>query len=132
MQSYFFLILYVALIFQDFKYAEFSYHFCLETGFKRNEEAISAAQKWVLAVWSENCSNWWMYSKKSLVAIFHMLSRFLPESVQAFTEPFFKGILSKYETALQQSQATESTTDLSDVPSGTEYIDTPRPTTEVR
>ena len=120
MQAYFFLILYVALIFQDFKYAEFSYHFCMETAFRRNEDAINSMRRWIMSVWTENCSNWWVYFKKSLVALFHMLTRFLPESMQAFTEPFFKRLLGSYETALQKSNATESTTDFSDVPSGAE------------
>ena len=44
MQTYFFMILYFALIFQEFKYAEFTYHYCFETAFRRNEELISSAR----------------------------------------------------------------------------------------
>ena len=89
MQTYFFLILYFALIFQEFKYAEFTYHFCFETAFKRNEELIISARTTVMKIWRENCSNWFMYIKKSGIALCHMLTRFMPERVQMFTEPFF-------------------------------------------
>ena len=114
MQTYFFLILYFALIFQEFKYAEFIYHYCLETGFKRNEEMIISARTAVLNFWKENCSNWYLYIKKSGIALVHMLTRFMPESVQRFTEPFFERILASYDTALKQSNMMESTTEFSD------------------
>ena len=72
-----------------------------------------------MTIWKDNCSSWIKYLKKNLVALAHMLTKFLPEFVQNFTEQFFKGILSSYEDALAQSKAAESTTDLSDVPQST-------------
>ena len=114
MQTYFFLILYFALIFQEFKYAEFTYHYCLETGFKRNEELIIKARSSVMNFWKENCNKWYMYIKKSCIGLVHMLTRFMPEGVQRFTEPFFANIMASYDTALQQSKMMESTTDFSD------------------
>ena len=101
MQTYFFLILYFALIFQEFKYAEFTYHYCLETGFKRNEELIIKARTSVTTFWKENCNKWYMYIKKSVFGLAHMLTRFMPESVQRFTEPFFTRIMASYDTAIQ-------------------------------
>ena len=97
MQTYFFMILYFALIFQEFKYAEFTYHYCFETAFRRNEELISSARQAVMRVWKENCSNWYLYIKKSAIALVHMLTKFMPERVQMFTEPFFKNILDSYD-----------------------------------
>ena len=74
-----------------------------------------------MKVWRENCSNWWTYFKKSLVAIFHMLTRFLPEGVQTFTEPFFSKLLSSYDATVELGKGMEeSTTDFSDVSSPTE------------
>lgn len=89
MQAYFFLILYAVLVFQDFKHAESIYHFCFETLFRRNEEMIQNARKKIMNIWLENGSTWWTYIKKNIIALCHMLSRFLPATIQAFTEPFF-------------------------------------------
>ena len=114
MQAYFFLILYVALVFQDFKFAELTYHFCFETAFKRYEENIVSARKYLVQIWRDNCAKWWGYLKKNIVAFVHLLSRFLPTQVQTFTEPFFTNLLASYEKAYLQSQALESTTELSD------------------
>ena len=99
MQQTFFLIVYPLLCFQEFKWTELAYHFCFETAFKRNEELIIYARKQVEGVWRDNCSNWVGYVKKNMVSLAHMLSRFLPETIQAFTEPFFKNLLASYETA---------------------------------
>ena len=101
MQQTFFLILHLVLCFQEFKYAEMAYHFTFETMFKRNEELIIAARSSIGNLWRENCSNWVGYIKKNVLAFLHMLSRFLPATIQGFTEPFFKNLLAKYETAYQ-------------------------------
>ena len=116
MQDYFFLIVHLALCFQEFKYAELAYHFCFETAFKRNEELINLLRKRAMSVWRENCAKWWVFLKQNLVALCHMLSRFLPLSVQTFTEPFFTALLAQYETAYNQSRAMESATEFSDSP----------------
>ena len=67
-----------------------------------------------MKVWRENCSNWYLYIKKSAIALVHMLTKFMPETVQKFTEPWFASILASYDTALQQSNSMESTTEFSD------------------
>mmetsp|Transcript_11479 Transcript_11479/g.15487 ORF Transcript_11479/g.15487 Transcript_11479/m.15487 type:complete len:185 (-) Transcript_11479:60-614(-) len=120
MQDYFFLVLFVALIFQEFKYAEFAYHFCFETAFKRNEEMISNARRSFMQMWRDNCSKWVLYLKKNVVGLLSMLARLLPAPLQAFTLPFFEGLMSSYGDAYQQSKAMESTTEFSDAPSAAE------------
>ena len=114
MQTYFFLIVHFALVFQEFKYAELAYHFCFETMFQRNKELIDSLRGKFVNFWKENCSSIWTYTKKNIVSIFHMLSRFLPASVQTFTEPFFQGIFKSYEDAYAKSKAMESTSEMSD------------------
>ena len=75
---------------------------------------IDSARNSVVTIYTENCSAWISYAKKSMVGVFHMLSRFLPEWVQMWTEPFFKKILASYDSTLAASKAMESSTDLSD------------------
>merc|ERR1712060_488714 len=126
MQTYFFLVLYFALIFQEFKYAEFIYHFCLETTFQRNESLINSVRRSIMAVWRDNCSNLWVGIKRNMVAFCHMLTRFLPATVQSFTEPFFTKLLKSYETAV--AATVDTTTDTDAAPTRPQTNSTPGPT----
>ena len=99
MQEYFFLVVFFALIFQEFKYAEIAYHFCFEKLFKMNEELIVGARSSIMNLYRENVHKWWNYIIKNLVAIGSALSKMLPAPIQAFTNPFFDRLMSGYDQA---------------------------------
>ena len=99
MQDYFFIVLFIALIFQEFKYAEIAYHFCFETAFKRNEELIVNARSGILAMYKEYAHKWWAYLIKNLVALGALISNLLPGPIKGFTNPIFERMMANYDQA---------------------------------
>ena len=88
MEAYFFMILYFALIFENFKYAEMIYHFIIEDFLKTNDMKITEIRRAISDWYYNNISFIWHYFKRTLAGIFAVLSRFLPARFQPFVEGF--------------------------------------------
>lgn len=81
MQSYFFMIVYVILNFENFKYAEMIYHFAVEDFLKQNDKAICSVRKSISDWYSDNISSWWDYFKRTIAGTLAVLSKLLPARI---------------------------------------------------
>ena len=88
MQTYFFMLVYMILIVDNFKYAELIYHFAVEDFLRKNDEAICAIRKSISDWYYANISFIWEYTKRTIVGVLAVLSRFLPARIQLFLSPF--------------------------------------------
>lgn len=81
MQSYFFMLVYMLLNFDNFKYAEKIYHFGVEDLLRKNDEMITGLRMSVSDWYYANIASIWEYTKRTIAGIFAVLARFLPGSI---------------------------------------------------
>ena len=96
MQETFFLIFYLILVFQDFKYSDTIYHFAFEDFLLRNEEMIVKYRRIVNQFLEDNLSGIVQYIKMNILGIIRAMASMLPASIRPFVLPFFES-LSKYQ-----------------------------------
>ena len=99
MQSYFFMLVYLVLNFNNFKYAEKIYHFAVEDALRKNDELITSMRMGVSDWYYANISFIWDYTKRTFAGIFAVLSRFLPGSLQLFLSGYVERA-SQYATGV--------------------------------
>jgi hypothetical protein len=86
--SYLFVILYAALIYENFKYAEAAYHYFIEELFFRNEQRFERLSSGMASYFDANWRTWFDYCIKAIVNLFQVFISFLPESVQPILNMF--------------------------------------------
>ena len=130
MSTYFFVVLHVVLVFQDFKYAEFMYHFCLESAFTQNRETISGARQGIMTFWKNNGSAIWSGIKSVLFSGLSKISKLMPAKVQVFTEPLIAMFKIEYENSVAAGTATD--TDFTDAEPTKPKADAAKPEKEAK
>ena len=114
MSSYFFVVLHIVLVFQDFKYAEFMYHFTLESAFTSNRDTISGVRQRIRTFWANNGRAIWNTIKSVLFTGLSKISKLMPAKVQVFTEPMLAMLKIEYENSVAAGTTETDFTDFTD------------------
>ena len=82
------MIIYAALIYENFKYAEAAYHYFIEELFFRNEQRLERLSLGMASYFDANWRTWFDYVVKAIVNLFQVFISFLPESIQTILNMF--------------------------------------------
>ena len=105
MQQYVFVVINFVLLWDNFKYSEFVYHFAFEEFFKRNQVFFSDIHDKVSTYFDNNWKSWYEYIKATVAGIILSVAKLLPAQVQPILNVFLSSVNQYQQRSLKASKA---------------------------
>lgn len=102
MHNYFYLILFGAMIYQDFKYTEMLYAFMIEEGFNRSQDYIEIGIKFCKQYIDQHFRSVLSTIKLTLTSIIMLIVNAMPASVKPYTDIVFGSLRSYHEQSQKE------------------------------